>query len=520
MRPIDFFDRGAHRHPHRPFMIAEDDSVITHAEAVAISHRTALAMLATSYVRGRHAAIYSSNDPRAFHALLGIFRAGGAWVPINARSAVDEIAYILDYNDAEFLFFHSNFAANVRIIRERCPKIRTFVCLDRDDPGAVFLDTFTAPFDGTAPAFTDNSDDVCVVFPSGGTTGKPKGVLWTNRVMESMITAMSVHIAPVRNKPPVHLCSAPMTHAAGVVALTLMKFGATQVIMDDVKLPDLMENIQKYGVTHLFLPPTAIYVMLAHADVRRFNYTSLDYFIYAAAPMSVNKLREAIDVFGPVMTQTFGQAEAPMICTCLSPQAHVDAIENNRLDRLASCGQPAMLTAVEIMDDDDNILPTGERGEIVVRGNLVMKGYYKNPKATQKVTTPDGWHRTGDIGRKDDEEFVYIVDRKKDMIISGGFNVFPSEVEQVIWSHPSVQDCAVIGIPDNKWGEAVTAIVEKKPGGQVDENELIALCKAQLGSVKAPKTVRFWDYLPRSAVGKVLKKDIRDQFWRGLDRTI
>ena len=520
MRPIDFFDRGARIHPDRPFVIDEDGTATSHADAEALSHRTALAMLAAGYQRGQHAAIYSPNHPRAFAALLGIFRAGGAWVPINARNAIDEIVFILDHNDARFLFYHSQFAADVETIRTRCPKILTFVCLDHNDSGAVFFDTFTAPFNGAAPTFPDHPGDVCGVFSSGGTTGQPKGIVWTNRVLETMIAALAVHIGPKPGKPPVHLCVAPMTHAAGVIAFSLMGFGATQVIMDGVKLPDLMENIQQHGVTHLFLPPTAIYVMLAHPSVRNFDYASLDHFVYAAAPMSVDKLREAIDVFGPVMTQTFGQAEAPMICTCLSPQAHLDAIQNDNLHRLTSCGRPALLTPVEIMDDSDNVLPAGESGEIVVRGGLVMKEYYKNPQATREITTKNGWHRTGDIGLKDKDGYVYIVDRKKDMIISGGFNIFPSEIEQVIWSHPSVQDCAVIGVPDEKWGEAVTAVVETKPDAAVTEDELITLCKVKLGSIKAPKSVLFWDELPRSAVGKVRKKDIRDPFWQGRERAV
>jgi acyl-CoA synthetase (AMP-forming)/AMP-acid ligase II len=325
---------------------------------------------------------------------------------------------------------------------------------------------------------------------------------------------------PKPGKPPVHLCAAPMTHAAGVVALSLMGYGATNVVMNGVQLPELMANIETYGVTNLFLPPTAIYVMLAHPEVRNFDYSSLDYFVYAAAPMSVDKLREAIEVFGPVMAQSYGQAEAPMICTYLPPEAHVEAIAGNKAHRLASCGQPALLTPVEIMDDDGAVVPVGERGEIVVRGALVMKGYYKNAEATAEVTTADGWHRTGDIGLKDADGFVYIVDRKKDMIISGGFNIYPSEIEQVIWSHPAVQDCAVIGVPDDKWGEAVKAIVELKPGARADADEIVALCKRELGSVKAPKSVEFWDELPRSAVGKVRKKDMRDKYWAGRDRAI
>jgi acyl-CoA synthetase (AMP-forming)/AMP-acid ligase II len=172
------------------------------------------------------------------------------------------------------------------------------------------------------------------------------------------------------------------------------------------------------------------------------------------------------------------------------------------------------------MDDDDNIMPVGERGEIVVRGSLVMAGYFKNKEATDEVTTSNGWHRTGDIGVKDEDGFIYIVDRKKDMIITGGFNVYPSEIEQVVWGHDAVQDCAVIGVPDEKWGEAVKAIVELKPGQTASEDEIIALCKDELGSVKAPKSVEFWDELPRSPVGKVRKKDMREKFWEGRDRAV
>jgi acyl-CoA synthetase (AMP-forming)/AMP-acid ligase II len=171
------------------------------------------------------------------------------------------------------------------------------------------------------------------------------------------------------------------------------------------------------------------------------------------------------------------------------------------------------------MDDDGNLLPRGERGEIVVRGNLVMKGYFNNPEATEEVSK-FGWHHTGDIGILDEDGYIYIVDRKKDMIISGGFNVYPSEIEQVLWAHPAVGDCAVIGVPDDKWGEAVKAVIELKPGAAATEAEIIALCKEKLGGVKAPKTVDFIDALPRSAVGKVLKKDLRARYWVGRERTI
>jgi len=197
----------------------------------------------------------------------------------------------------------------------------------------------------------------------------------------------------------------------------------------------------------------------------------------------------------------------------------VAALETNNRHRLASCGKISPFMRLEVMSDDGKILPHGERGEIVLRGGLIMKGYYKNPEATKEAST-FGWHHTGDIGVIDEDGFVYIVDRKKDMIISGGFNVFPSEVEQVLWSHPAVQDCAVIGVPDEKWGEAVKAVVELKPGAKATPDELIALAKEKLGGVKAPKSVDFLAALPRSPVGKVLKKDLRATYWTGHERKI
>jgi acyl-CoA synthetase (AMP-forming)/AMP-acid ligase II len=235
--------------------------------------------------------------------------------------------------------------------------------------------------------------------------------------------------------------------------------------------------------------------------------------------MSVERLKECLAIFGTVMTQMFGQVEAPMLCTYLSPEDHLVIGDPSLERRLASCGRPTLLTPVAIMDDAGSLLASGETGEIVVRGNLVMAGYYKDPEATAEVSK-NGWHHTGDIGYIDEDGYVYIVDRKKDMIITGGFNVYPSEVEQIIWSHPAIQDCAVIGIPDPKWGEAIKAVVELKPGKSITEDEVIALCKEKLGSVKAPKSLEVWTSLPRSPAGKVLKKDIRKVFWQNETRAI
>ncbi|MCX7363638.1 MAG: AMP-binding protein [Alphaproteobacteria bacterium] len=511
MRLIDYFDRGADLFAERD-CLHDGTRGWTYRSVRETTHRVANGLLAAGLGHGDKVAVYSPNHAMAYAALLGIQRAGLIWAPVNARNALEENLYILDNTDVSFLFYHSSFAASLPRIREACPKIRNVICLD----GPEFED-WLARFDGKAPDLADAPDDVAILISSGGTTGRPKGVQITNRVIETM-NSIFWACMPL-DRPPVHLMVAPMTHAAGVCSFPMLPFGGTNIFMGTADPGAILAAIEKHRVTHIYMPPTLIYILLAHPDIGRHDYSSLRNLVYASAPMSVDKLVEAIGVFGPVLTQTYGQAEACMICTFFSPADHVAALDGNDRHRLASCGKAVPLMRVETMDDDGNVLPRGQRGEIVVRGGLVMAGYYKNPQATAEAST-FGWHHTGDIGVIDDDGFVYIVDRKKDMIISGGFNVFPSEVEQVLWSHPAVQDCAVIGVPDEKWGEAVKAVVELKPGASVGADELIALAKEKLGGVKAPKSVDFIAALPRSPVGKVLKKDLRAPYWSSRDRKI
>jgi acyl-CoA synthetase (AMP-forming)/AMP-acid ligase II len=510
MRLIDYFDRGADLFPGRD-CLHDGTRGWTYADVRVTTHRVANGLLAAGLGKGSKAAVYSPNHASAYAALLGIVRAGVTWAPVNARNALDENLYILGNTDVEFLFYHSSFESVLPRIREACPKIANVVCIDKG------FEDWIAPFAERAPDLGDDPDEVAFLASSGGTTGRPKGVQITNRNIETL-NAIFWACMPV-TAPPVHLMVAPMTHAAGVCSFPLLPFGGTNIFMGTTDPGAILAAIEKHRVTHIYMPPTLIYMLLAHPDARKHDYSSLKNLVYASAPMSIDKLVEAIEVFGPVLTQTYGQAEACMICTFFSPTDHIEALSGNKRERLASCGKATPLMRVEVMDEGGAILPRGERGEVVVRGGLVMKGYYNNRPATEEASA-FGWHHTGDIGVIDEDGFVYIVDRKKDMIISGGFNVFPSEVEQVLWSHPAVQDCAVIGVPDKKWGEAVKAVVELKPGVLVEGAELIALARERLGGVKAPKSVDFVATLPRSPVGKVLKKTLREPYWVGQERKI
>jgi fatty-acyl-CoA synthase len=251
-------------------------------------------------------------------------------------------------------------------------------------------------------------------------------------------------------------------------------------------------------------------MVLDSPELDRTDLSSLRCFWYGAAPMSATRLEEALLRIGPVMAQLFGQTEAPMMISTMSPRDHYDDDGRIARDRLSSAGRPAPLVTVAVMAADGTILPAGERGEIVVRSSLVMRGYHRDPAATAAASR-HGWHHTGDIGYLDEDNWLFIVDRAKDMVITGGFNVYSTEVEQAVMQHPAVADCAVVGLPDEKWGERVTAVVQLRAGSRLDPAELTAFVKDRLGSVKAPKQVEVWADLPRSKVGKVLKTDIKQQ---------
>ena len=517
MRVIDYFRRGLERGPDAPAFIDEHGS-LSYSQVNHMSEGIASGLNAMDCC-GQSVAVYSPNDPVAFGVMIGIFRAGARWVPTNMRNSVAVNAALLRTTECKLLFFHSSLAEQAHQLLQEVPTLLCAVCIDDgpENTNASALQKFIAAGVQPCPEPIDDPDRVETVFPTGGTTGLSKAAIWTQRVWESSIKAFWTCLPSA--EPAVHLVAAPMTHAAGVVALMMMAGATKNVILPSADAASILEAIEKHKITHLYLPPTVVYNLLAHPRVRQYDYSSLRCMVLAAAPIAPAKLREAMEVFGPVICQSFGQAEAPMFITFLSTRDLLTSAPGNPSGRWASCGRATLGQRVEIMADDGRVLPNGERGEIVVRGDLVFPGYYKNPNATAEVSEY-GWHHTGDIGYKDKDGFIYIVDRKKDMIVTGGFNVFSAEVEQIIGGHPAVEDCAVVAVPDAKWGEAVKAVVQLRPGRMVDPVELIALVRGALGPVHAPKSVDFVAQLPRSSNGKVLKRDVRQAYWTGAERQV
>ncbi len=504
MRLPDYLDKGASLGPDAP-CLTMGDVRLSYAEVQRLSRRIARGLARSGTTAGAHVAILAENDPTAFTCVFAIGRAGAVWCPINPRNEAAENAQVLDGFDCTVLLFQARFAGLVERLIADLPRLAPLVCLDADLPFAPSLERWLDGVDDT-PFAVDPIDDVVMIPGTGGTTGVPKGVMLTDRNLETM-TALTLIGYPFRGRP-VYLAMAPLTHAAGVLAFPILALGGEIVVMPRADIGAFLAAIAAHRVTHTFLPPTLIYMLLDHPALAQTDRSSLQCFWYGAAPISAKRLEDALHAIGPVMAQLFGQTEAPMMISSLAPADHFRADGSVATERLSSAGRPGPLVEVATIAPDGAMLANGETGEIVVRSSLVMKGYYRNPAATAEATA-NGWHRTGDIGYLDADAYLFIVDRAKDMIISGGFNVYSAEVEKALQSHPAVQDCAVFGLPDAKWGERVCAVVQLRVGHHVEPEGIVAHAKAAIGSVKAPKSLEVWPELPRSKVGKVLKGEIR-----------
>lgn len=504
MNPFDFFFEAARRYPDRLALVDDAESLSFRA-AIQRVEAFANALVMNGVKAGTRVGVFYPNCVDCLVAALAVFRVGAVWVPINARNSDEQNALYVKRAAVEFLVFHKDYSEHAEEIARDAALPRVTIVPE--------INEVSSQLEPRSP----DAGTVCAMLSTGGTTGSPKSVVWTERTVQTMIASFSVHISVDQNSS--YLAVTPLTHAAGVIAFCVLARGSSVVIHKSFNVDRLLETIEAKRISHLFLPPTAIYALLNHPDLGQFDLSSLRAFIYSAAPMASEKIKQAVAAFGPVMIQLYGQAEVPLMCSILTPADHSLGLTEGNEHLLRSCGRSTLLVQIEIMDEYGKLLGPGEVGEVVLRGDLVMQGYFNHSEETSYVSRY-GWHHTGDIGFKDEVGYLSIVDRAKDMIISGGFNVFSSEVEEVVLSHPAVLDCAVVGRPDEKWGEAVTAVIEVKTETEFDVEELISYCRERLGAVKAPKSVEIWNELPRSPVGKVLKREVRETFWKGLSRRV
>ena len=517
MRISDYFDATAQAQPGRVALL-EGDVAVTFGDAQRFVHAVAHALDREPGLRpGAHAAIYAPNHHRVPLLLLAINRCDRVWLSAHTRNPVEVNVEVLSFMDCEFVFFHSACEHLVPQLKAGLPKVVRFVCIDRASEHGPALDDWAAG-DG-APYRAGFEDPLATAFiqPTGGTTGPSKAAVHTQRSMEMMFHSnreMAGYTPDSR-----YLAVAPLTHAGGHAALATMCCGGSVVVMNMTAPDQVLDAIERWRITDVFLPPTLMYMLIAAQQAMPRDVSSLKRFTTGAAPVAPEKMKLATALFGRVMAEGFGQTECGSPLIGKRPEDYL--LPEGGFDdaALASCGRPMRYARVEIMDPDGRILPPGERGEIVVQSSMTMREYYKNPQETENFRR-FGWGHTGDVGVKDARGFVTIVDRLKDMIVTGGFNVFPAQIEAVILEDEAVLECAVVCVPDEKWGEAVKAVVQLRPGRTVEAEALVARVRDRLGGVHAPKSVEFWPELPRSAVGKLLRRDVRAKFWQGQWRSV
>ncbi|WP_432261436.1 class I adenylate-forming enzyme family protein [Cupriavidus sp. TMH.W2] len=491
MYPIDFLWRAAHRHPNRVAIVSPAGELSFRELADLVLQRAA-ALTAIDPAPRSRVCVGAANTVDHLVAILAILAAGKVWIPLNPRNGDPELHRIVDFVEPSLVLADGEMAA--RLAGTSAP-LRSLVDLERHtgDISAVMM----GPHSRGGVAV----DEAQAIKFTGGSTGFPKGVIQPMRAWNTNI-ATQIHELGLTPDDR-YLVAAPITHGTSTYMLPLLGAGGALIFPEYSKVPALLDAADTHGATLFFAPPTLILSLVEEQRRNPRPLRSLRYLVYGGAPMRPEQIREAQAAFGPVLCTSFGQTEAPQIITFLPPADMTG-------EYLASVGKPSLLTRVAIVGKDGTPLKAGEEGEIAVRGDLVMSGYLKADEETRK-TLVDGWLRTGDAGVFDERGYLFLRDRIRDVIITGGFNVYPSDVEVVLSAHPAVADCSVVGIPDAKWGEAVHAAVQLRPGMSVDASELIALVKRELGSVKTPKHVHLFDALPRSAVGKVLKPAVRER---------
>jgi acyl-CoA synthetase (AMP-forming)/AMP-acid ligase II len=472
------------------------------------SSQCAQALLAAGVEPGERIAVLSKNTD-AFPVLwFGAMKARACTVPINTRLAAPEIAVILRDSDATHLVFGQEYAELVQSIAPGCPGLKALV------PFETGFDAWIGAFPTLDPLLAEQPGDDIIQLYTSGTTGLPKGVPLThiNCVAQCRAgTALDyAHWQPGKSS----LLALPTFHIAGALVWLLSLLQGTRAVMvREINPPELARVIAEQRVAYAFLTPTVIHMILSVPESADADYSALEQMFYGASPISEALLQRAMARFPCAFTQVYGMTEASGVVTCLPPRKHVPG-------KLLSCGQAIGGVELRVIDANGDDVKQGEVGEIAVRTAMVMRGYWKQPEATRAVLGADGWYRTGDAGWQDSDGDLFIHDRVKDMIVSGGENVYPAEVENAIDGHPDVSEVAVIGVPDERWGEAVKAIIVPRPGAACDAESIIAWARQRIGGFKVPKSVDFVETLPRNATGKVLRRALREQYWAGQQRRV
>ena len=494
---------------------------ITFGQLDAGSNRTAQGLLALGVQKGERIAYLGKNHPLYFEVLLGAAKIGAVMTPVNWRLAPPEVAYILDDCQARVVFVGEGFAAMIDQVRGDVPRVEHVIGIDAGSETATDYRQWRDQHPASDPDVALSREDDLLQLYTSGTTGRPKGAVMTNGSILSSRDATGSEGALRPWQEPVEgdvtLLAMPCFHISGTgTGIGTIVAGTNSIVLPEYDPTQALDLIENYNISKIFLVPAAIQILLNHPRVGEVDFSRLKYITYGASPIPLELMKAAMDRIGCGFVQMYGMTETSGTIVALDPEDHVP----EGSPKMRSVGKPLAGVEVKIIDAEGNPVGPNEVGEIATRSSKNMKGYWNKPEATADTIDADGWLRTGDAGYLDEDGYLYIHDRVKDMIISGGENVYPAEVENAIYAHPKVADVAVIGVPDEKWGEAVKACVVVKPGESLTEAEVIAHARQHIAGYKCPKSIDFIPALPRNPSGKILRRELRAPYWEGKDRAI
>jgi acyl-CoA synthetase (AMP-forming)/AMP-acid ligase II len=518
MRLHDFLDYNARERPDAEYGVDEQRS-LSYGEAGREANRLANALVASGLDRGDRIAVLAKNCIEYTVLYHACSKAGVVPVPLNFRLAPPEWEYIINDSGAKLVIARGELVPALDKVRGGLATVKQLIALAAETPaGWQSFGEWIGDQPDTAPDRAVSSDDDVYQMYTSGTTGRPKGAVITHRALSFQLLQA---LTTLRGEPGKRvLIAAPLYHAAAAVtAFNAASWGGAMYIQEDFDPAEVVRALDEERIANATLVPAMIQACLVMVPgVKEREYADFELLVYGASPIAVETLRQAIATFGCRFVQGYGMTETTAALTYLMPEDHDRALAG-REELLLSAGRPLLGTEIKIVGEDGERVPNGSVGEICGRGPQLMKGYWNLPEATAEAIV-DGWMHTGDAGMVDDEGYVYVQDRTKDMIVSGGENVYPREVEDAIFQHPAVADVAVIGIPSEKWGEEVKAIVVLKADAEATADDIVQHCKGRLGGYKQPRSVDFAAALPRNPSGKVLKKELREPYWKGRERRV
>jgi acyl-CoA synthetase (AMP-forming)/AMP-acid ligase II len=477
------------------------------------SSRVANAIIAEGVAPQGRVAILAKNTDLFFELYYGTTKAGAVLVPVNSRLAPPEVAFVIEDARAELLFVSEDYYELVEGIRDRLDTVKTVIALQDNHPDWTRYSSWRDAWPATDPTRDSHERETCIQVYSSGTTGHPKGVELTHHNLMALLP-VAIEEWGSWQLDDVSIVAMPLFHVAGCEwGFVAFYVGGTNVLMAEVDPAAILRTIPEYGVTKALFVPAVILFLLQAPGCAETDFSSLESVVYGASPIPLPVLQRAIEVFGCNFAQVYGLTETSGAVTYLPPEDHDGG------ERMRSCGRAMRSARIRVVDAEGVDCPPGSVGEILVAGDQVMKGYWNQPEATAEAIR-DGWFHTGDAGYLDADGYLYIHDRVKDMIVSGGENIYPAEIESALAAHPGVADIGVIGIPDDTWGETVMAFVVRRADTRPTEAELDRFARENLAGYKVPRRYQFVDELPRSPSGKLLKRELRKPFWADQERQV